>query len=692
MKKIAVFAVKGGVGKSTVSAGLCRGLTELGFYDHVGYLEIDISGTSGHRAFGMEAPRLGLDTESEKLIPPLINGIRMFPLASKFTESACVGWQSNDRVFKLSDGDEVNAKGRTDFIKAILTKVVDWKDTEWLVLDLPPSCLASSSFVYTTDGPKQITDVRVGDVVFSFEGDIHKRRKKGEPKKCWHFDAEVVRKKVVKIIPNGFDNVYALRTDGREIEVNTKHPFLAVEKTIKSIKSDGRNLHDYKLIWKQLCELKVDDYIVILKEIPGNNQFHPIPGISGVNTRDFMRLVGYYLGDGFIHKNGKYLDGVWFCEPRNGKYRAKYVELLKKLFKLKVAEYDDQYGVISAKVARMFDSLQLGHGALNKRIPSWVFTMPFKDRIALFEGFADADGHRRRGGNTTLNTSGEGLVNDLHALCIYSGLRVSNIMSRRCSSSIDGRLIESVGFSVEITIPKGPHPRVSGGTGVIRFGYGHGVDNKWFGIERIKSIKPAGRKEVFDVVLENNSNFVANGIPVHNSNEETFTFFECIPDLYGVVLVSQPSEIACVGLLKTIDFLKNEQVPVLGIVENMAACLCPFCNKEFYPFTSKGVDLKKLAKDRDIPYLLSIPQVDSMEKLEPYFLSLAKMVVAGPGKVVDQYVFSKRAQLKRSVVKTTLGFGARILPKKPKTHTKGYRLSGKTVGKILARVKRIFKR
>jgi len=315
MKKIAVFAVKGGVGKSTVSAGLCRGLTELGFYDHVGYLEIDISGTSGHRAFGMEAPRLGLDTESEKLIPPLINGIRMFPLASKFTESACVGWQSNDRVFKLSDGDEVNAKGRTDFIKAILTKVVDWKDTDWLVMDLPPS-----------------------------------------------------------------------------------------------------------------------------------------------------------------------------------------------------------------------------------------------------------------------------------------------------------------------------------------------------------------------------------------SNEETFTFFECIPDLYGVVLVSQPSEIACVGLLKTIDFLKNEQVPVLGIVENMAACLCPYCNKEFYPFTSKGVDLKKLAKDRDIPYLLSIPQVDSMEKLEPYFLSLAKMVVAGPGKVVDQYVFSKRAQLKRSVVKTTLGFGARILPKKPKTHTKGYRLFGKTVGKILARVKRIFKR
>ena len=148
-----------------------------------------------------------------------------------------------------------------------------------------------------------------------------------------------------------------------------------------------------------------------------------------------------------------------------------------------------------------------------------------------------------------------------------------------------------------------------------------------------------------------------------STSEETFTFFECIPDLYGVVLVSQPSEIACVGLLKTIDFLKNQKIPICGLVENMASCLCPYCNNEFYPFASKGVDLKKLAKDKDIPYLLSIPQVDSMEKLEPYFILLAKMVVAGPGKVVDQYVFSKRAKLKRGVVKRGLDIASRILPK-----------------------------
>jgi ATP-binding protein involved in chromosome partitioning len=286
MKKIATFSVKGGVGKSTTSAGLCQGLTRLGFKNRVGYMEIDISGTSGHRAFGIDPPRVLLDTEREKLIPPLVNGIRMFPLASKFSENACVGWQSVDKELILSDGNTVINKGRTEFLKAILTKVTDWQDTEWLVLDLPPS-----------------------------------------------------------------------------------------------------------------------------------------------------------------------------------------------------------------------------------------------------------------------------------------------------------------------------------------------------------------------------------------TSEETFAFFECVPDLYGVILVSQPSEIACVGLMKTIDFLKNNRKPILGLVENMAMCLCPYCEKEFYPFTSKGVDLKKLARDEDIPFLISLPQVDAMVKLDPYFDKLAKYVVEHPGKIIGQSMFSPGAKFKRKALKTALNMAARLLPK-----------------------------
>ena len=278
LKQVAVFSVKGGCGKSTVSAGLCYALRDSGYRDKVGYLEVDISGTSGHRAFGIKPPKLELDTKNQKIIPPLVNGIRMFPLASKFTEAACIGWKRSDRELTLSSGDKITDKGRTGFIEELLTRAVDWRNTEWLVLDLPPS---------TTD--------------------------------------------------------------------------------------------------------------------------------------------------------------------------------------------------------------------------------------------------------------------------------------------------------------------------------------------------------------------------------ETFTFFRCLPQLFGVILVSQPSEISVVGLAKTIDFLRREERPILGLVENMATCLCPYCGQQFYPFVSGGVDLKKLAEEEGIPLLVSIPQVDDMEKLAPYFAELANRVITGRGKVLKQDIFSMGARLERAMIKKGLG-------------------------------------
>lgn len=277
MIKIAIQSVKGGVGKSTVSAGLCYALRDRLGWDKVGYLEVDLSGTSGHRAFGISPPRLGLDTRNQKLIPPLVDGIRMFPLASKFTESACVGWRSADRELKVG-GDKVIDKGRTGFIKELLTGAIDWGNIEWLVHDLPPS-----------------------------------------------------------------------------------------------------------------------------------------------------------------------------------------------------------------------------------------------------------------------------------------------------------------------------------------------------------------------------------------TSDETFAFFKCLPDLLGVILISQPSEISVVGLAKTIDFLKGEGKPILGLVENMAFGHCPHCGYEFYPFVSRGVDLKKLVKQEGIPFLVSIPQVDDMNKLKPYFNELADKVITSKGKVLKQDVFSVGAKLERGVIKKGMG-------------------------------------
>lgn len=139
------------------------------------------------------------------------------------------------------------------------------------------------------------------------------------------------------------------------------------------------------------------------------------------------------------------------------------------------------------------------------------------------------------------------------------------------------------------------------------------------------------------------------------SGTEVLSFFDYLQDLYGVILVSQPSEIAVVGLRKTVDYLKTNQKPILGLVENMALCLCPHCGKEFYPFISPGVDLKKLAQEEHIPFLVSIPQVSDMRELKPYFDELADKIIKAEARVLKQDVLSIGAKLERAVIKKGLG-------------------------------------
>ncbi|GAI96514.1 unnamed protein product, partial [marine sediment metagenome] len=127
-----------------------------------------------------------------------------------------------------------------------------------------------------------------------------------------------------------------------------------------------------------------------------------------------------------------------------------------------------------------------------------------------------------------------------------------------------------------------------------------------------------------------------------------------LPELYGVILVSQPSEIATVGLRKTVDFLKSNRNPILGLVENMAMCLCPQCGATFYPFTSPRVDLRTLAREDGIPFLLSFPQVSEMSQLKPYFDELAEKVIKAEGKVLKQDVLTMGARLERTIIKKGL--------------------------------------
>ncbi len=109
--------------------------------------------------------------------------------------------------------------------------------------------------------------------------------------------------------------------------------------------------------------------------------------------------------------------------------------------------------------------------------------------------------------------------------------------------------------------------------------------------------------------------FLITDLPPSTSNE-MFSFFEQVKDLFGVIIVSQPTKISTIGLLRTVDLLRQKQIPIIGLVANQDGFLNRHGEIE-YQFLSPRVDLEEVARKAGIPFLLSIPQCGDRDRLKP---------------------------------------------------------------------------
>lgn len=106
------------------------------------------------------------------------------------------------------------------------------------------------------------------------------------------------------------------------------------------------------------------------------------------------------------------------------------------------------------------------------------------------------------------------------------------------------------------------------------------------------------------------------------TGDEHMSVLEYIPDAMAIV-VTTPQELALADVRKALDFLREENSPILGIVENMGSFICPECNKEISLFKKGGGE--KLAHAYNLPLLASIPfdpqAVDLADTGKPIVLS-----------------------------------------------------------------------
>ncbi len=78
----------------------------------------------------------------------------------------------------------------------------------------------------------------------------------------------------------------------------------------------------------------------------------------------------------------------------------------------------------------------------------------------------------------------------------------------------------------------------------------------------------------------------------------------------GALIVTTPQDVAVLDAAKGLKMFEQVKVPVIGVIENMAAFVCDQCDKVHNIFGSGGG--KQMAQKLGVPYLAAIPLETSM--------------------------------------------------------------------------------
>lgn len=95
------------------------------------------------------------------------------------------------------------------------------------------------------------------------------------------------------------------------------------------------------------------------------------------------------------------------------------------------------------------------------------------------------------------------------------------------------------------------------------------------------------------------------------TGDEVLSACQTIPGDKQAIMITTPQEVSLADCRKCLDFCKQVDVPVLGIIENMSGFVCPSCNARHDLFSSGGGLL--LSDVYGIPLLAQVP-------LDPAFL------------------------------------------------------------------------
>lgn len=437
-------------------------------------------------------------------------------------------------------------------------------------------CLSGDTRVYTARGVVPIRSVISGDVVFSFDEATN----------------EIIPAPVKNFMPKGERLVYEVKVGTRTIRATENHPFLVLEHH----KKDGYQRGRYSRTWKYLRDLKPGDLVAVAKSLPDVGQDYTLeqPNIE-LNWRhnpvelpeqtseDLMWWLGLYVGDGFIHYDGDKARVEFAIPDTDVPLRGEFKRVTGNLFGI-AAKNGDPYRLTigSSVVARYLEENGLSGGALEKRVPNWIATLPREQILAFIGGYVDADGYVRdhaKNKDVMITSGNPELLQDVRNLAELCGVHTSNIHRFESKHPHDeNRTI--VGYRMMFS---GDFDKLGcrseqrlARMDKRKFHHSHSMAegtsfrkhvNEFMGYVKIDSITPAGVEEVFDIEVDGPHNFVAEGLIVHNSEMVYHSIQEHL-EKQGVIFLSIED-----GLKKHPDLFREYFGTVIPIEDNKFAAL-----------------------------------------------------------------------------------------------------------------------
>ena len=162
---------------------------------------------------------------------------------------------------------------------------------------------------------------------------------------------------------------------------------------------------------------------------------------------------------------------------------------------------------------------------------------------SFLAGLVESDGHVEEQGFAQLSSANYDLMRDVVELCHYRGIHVGGVFEKEKENVLEGRILVSkehiVSFPAEVVAKLPLHrpdylgrvrkdTRSFNGKSLLK------TNHTGIALQRVTSIIPRGREQVYDIEVEGHHNYFANGQLVHNCAITGGLYFDSYNVLRGI--------------------------------------------------------------------------------------------------------------------------------------------------------------